>query len=304
MRKRFVTRKLSVAILLASALCVMGAGPAAQATAPHYTDGTQCDGGSFCALPSNPPPLSPAFSTPCGIAIVDPSSFVFVTLHFVYGTTPPPAGVVPVTDDASDVVNYVGNAPGTFLVDVSSFVAGRVGFMAYTWNIGKGVTAWVPFDCSPFTVGYWGNHLAPKNTSGCTGLPSGTHCSRNGPWTNQFLPQNVGNFPVSTFQIAADVIAANNCSNASSSSQNAIGCLAAQLLAAELNVANMPNPCIVTVTDGINDANAFLQGLVVDGVTGIVYTGPTGTYPLSSAQRNEALVLKDKLANYNQGGGC
>jgi len=66
----------------------------------------------------------------------------------------------------------------------------------------------------------------------------------------------------------------------------------------------MPNPCIVTVTDGISDANAFLKGLVIDGVTGIVYTGPTSSYSLSSAQRNEALVLKNTVANYNEGGGC
>jgi hypothetical protein len=127
---------------------------------------------------------------------------------------------------------------------------------------------------------------------------------QNGPWTSQFLPKAIGNFAVTTFPTAAKIIAANNCSNASTSSQNAIGCLAAQLLAAELNVANISNPCIVTVTDGINDANAFLEGLTVDGVTGIVYTGPNTSYTFTGAQRNEALTLKNKLVNYNQGSGC
>ena len=69
-------------------------------------------------------------------------------------------------------------------------------------------------------------------------------------------------------------------------------------------MANISNPCIQTVHDGINDANSWLSGGTVDGVAGISYTGPTSTYTLSTAQRNEALVLKNKLVNYNQGGGC
>lgn len=146
---------------------------------------------------------------------------------------------------------------------------------------------------APLTIGYWGNHLAANGTSGCTHLPNGTGCSKNGPWTKQFLPQPLGNFSVSTFQLAAAVFAANNCSNAASSSQNAVGCLAAQLLAAELNVANVSNPCIDST---IADANAFL-------VT-IGYVGPTGHYTLTTSQRNSALALKDTLVNYNQGGGC
>lgn len=69
-------------------------------------------------------------------------------------------------------------------------------------------------------------------------------------------------------------------------------------------MANGSNTCIVTVADGINNANAFLSGLTVDGVTGISYTGPASSYTLTTAQRNEALTLKNKLVNYNQGGGC
>jgi hypothetical protein len=133
---------------LGSALAVIGAllllAAPAQATQPHYTDGTTFDGQTNFG----PPPLSPAFSTSCAVAIVDPASFVFVTLHFVYGTTAPTPGAVPVHDDASDVVNYVGSVPGTFTVDITSFVAGQQGFLAYTWNIGTGVTAWVSFNCT------------------------------------------------------------------------------------------------------------------------------------------------------------
>ena len=153
-------------------------------------------------------------------------------------------------------------------------------------------------------IGYWERHLAPSGTPGCTPLPSGTNCSPTGPWTNQYLPQSLGNYSVSTFQLAAAVFAANNCSNLSNA-QNTVACLSAQLLAAELNVANASSSCIVTVHDGINDANAWLMGHTVDGVAGITYTGPPGNYHgLTSAQRNEGLALKNVLVNYNEGGGC
>ena len=149
---------------------------------------------------------------------------------------------------------------------------------------------------APLTIGYWGNHLAPNGTTGCTGLPSGTGCSSNGPWANKYLPQPLGGYSVTTFQTVAKVIAANNCSNATTSAQNAVGCLAAQLLAAELNVAFGANTCIITNANGINAANAFLST--------IPYIGPTSTYTLTTAQRNQALTLKNELVNYNQGGGC
>jgi hypothetical protein len=162
------------------------------------------------------------------------------------------------------------------------------------------------------TIGYWGNHLASstKNTtyydSNCTKVPNGTGCSNNGPWAKKYLPQYLGPYAVDTILKAANVFAANNCSNASSSSQNAVACLAAQLLGAELNVATgLSNSCIVTVPDGITDANSWLSGGIVDTVAGITYAGPTGTtYNLTSAKRNEALKLKNKLVNFNQGGGC
>ena len=51
-------------------------------------------------------------------------------------------------------------------------------------------------------------------------------------------------------------------------------------------------------------ADAFLSGGVADGVTGITYTGPTGNYTLSAAQRAEAILLKDAMDKYNNNGGC
>jgi hypothetical protein len=163
---------------------------------------------------------------------------------------------------------------------------------------------------APLTIGYWTNHLASSSKTStwydsyCSKPLNGTGCSSNGPWTKQFLPQLLGGYTVDTVLKAAQVFVANNCSNASSSAQNAVGCLAAQLLGAELNVANLSKPCIVTVADGINDANSFMKSGTVDGVTGVTYTGPMATYSLTTAQRNEAIVLKNKLVNYNQGGGC
>ena len=138
------------------------------------------------------------------------------------------------------------------------------------------------------TPGYWKNHLAVNGSAGCSTLPNGTGCSRNGPFTKTYLPLNLGNYTVTTIGQAANVFVGMNCSN--SSGQNAVGCLAGQLLAAELNVANGASHCANTV---ISDANAFL-------VT-IGYSGPSGTYSLTSAQRATAVQLAGELSAYNAG---
>jgi hypothetical protein len=146
---------------------------------------------------------------------------------------------------------------------------------------------------SRLTPGYWKNHLAPNGSTGCRGLPSGTSCSSNGPWANQDLSKVLGTYAVNTILKAAQVFAAMNCS--SSSSQNAIGCLAGHLLAAKYNRnINTSDPCIDSV---IATANAFLIA--------INYTGPTGNYSgITAAQRNTAISLKNQLDAYNNGGGC
>src|SRR5690349_9523903 len=94
----------------------------AHAVDPQYTDGTQCSG-TFC--PGTPPPTNPVWQDgqECHIDIVDPPFFVFMTEHFVYGTVEPPAGVVPVHDDASMTFPYHGVAPAKFPIDVTAFVA-------------------------------------------------------------------------------------------------------------------------------------------------------------------------------------
>jgi len=125
----------------------------------QYTDGTQCSG-SFC--PGGPPPTNPVFlrGSKCKTDVIDPPTLAFVTEHFVYSTTPPAAGAVPVTDDASAVYPYVHSAPGLLKINIEAFVAGKQGFRAATWNIGQGVTAWVPFDCR--------SHKATRTTTTTT----------------------------------------------------------------------------------------------------------------------------------------
>ena len=152
-----------------------------------------------------------------------------------------------------------------------------------------------PVGAKPLTPGYWKNHLAPVSAT-CAPKDG---CSNNGPWTSQYLPQPIGNYSVDTTAKVTAIFAGMNCS--SSSSQDAIGCLAGHLLATELNLANGSSTCIAGT---VADANAFLKGQVVMGVTGITYTGPSGTYTLTSAQRNLAIQLKNKLDTYNNGGGC
>jgi hypothetical protein len=150
---------------------------------------------------------------------------------------------------------------------------------------------------APLTPGYWKNHLALTGTTGCSGLPSGTGCSSNGPFTKTYLPKSLGNYQVDTILKAAQVFALMNCSNTGSNSaqnQNAVGCLAGHLLATELNLANGSDPCIQATVDA---ANTFLIS--------IGYVGPSGNYTgLTATQRATAISLKTTLDNYNNGGGC
>jgi len=120
--------------------------------------------------------------------------------------------------------------------------------------------------------GYWKNHQAA---------------------TTALLPQTLGSFTVSDSATAKAIFDAMNCSNSSTSTQNAVGCLAGQLLAAKLNVAIGASACIAPT---IAAADAFLIS--------IGYTGPTGTYTLTADQRATAISLKSTLDAYNNTGTC
>ena len=108
-------RRVGLLVLLFVGALALPLGVSAPAHAADlgYTDGTQCQG-PFC--PGSPPPTDPVWAPgqECKIDIVDPPSFVYVTEHFVYGTTPPPAGVVPVVADVSATFPYHGEAPAFF----------------------------------------------------------------------------------------------------------------------------------------------------------------------------------------------
>ena len=173
--------------------------------------------------------------------------------------------------------------------------AGALGWVTSALSITNLPPPPPPVGATPLTPGYWKNHLAPVSA---TCAPK-NGCSNNGPWTSQYLPQSLGNYSVDTTAKVTAVFAGMNCS--SSSSQDAIGCLAGHLLATELNLANGSSTCIAGT---VADANAFLKSQVVMGVTGITYTGPSGTYTLTSAQRALAIQLKNKMDTYNNGGGC
>jgi hypothetical protein len=155
---------------------------------------------------------------------------------------------------------------------------------------------------SPLTIGYWKTHMyiCPS------GVKTGTNgCNNNGPFTSQFLGHTICNgscvvgklsslYSADTTTKALAVFNANNCANASTSNSNAASCLAAQLLGAELNVANIANPCIC---DTINQAIAFL--------TAVGYNGPGSAVTFNATYtRAGAIALKTALDNYNNGLGC
>jgi hypothetical protein len=104
------------------------------------------------------------------------------------------------------------------------------------------------------------------------------------------LPVTLGDFPIASTNDASKVFNAMNCS--STKDQDAVGCLAGQLLAAKLNVKNGASNCINTV---IAQADALLVA--------IGYHGP-GKYTLTTAQRTQLISLKNALDKYNNGLGC
>jgi hypothetical protein len=107
--------------------------------------------------------------------------------------------------------------------------------------------------------------------------------------TGALLPVTLGRFTVDSTTTASAIFAAMNCGI--TSPQGAVGCLAAQLVTAELNVANdVSNACAYST---IVQANMFL-------VT-IGYAGPNLTYPQTAAQRDAAISLAGKLDSFNNG---
>jgi hypothetical protein len=174
-----------------------------------------------------------------------------------------------------------------------------------TYNASDGACEPLAGAFNALTPGYWKNHMANSSSKGpfystdCKNVQKyGGSCSSNGPWAIQYLPQSLGNFSVANIITASQVFQAMNCS--STKDQDAIGCLAGHLLAAKLNLAN-GSPAFPCILQAVADADAFLKGQIVNGVTGINYIGPSGKYTLTAAQRQLAVSLKTTLDNYNNG---
>ena len=155
---------------------------------------------------------------------------------------------------------------------------------------------------SPLTIGYWKTHMSlcgPHVKTGTNG------CNNNGPFTSDFLGHTICNgtcvagklsslYSADTTTKALAVFNGNNCANSGASNSNAAACLAAQLLGAELNVANIANPCIC---DTINQA--------IDFLTHVGYNGPGSAVTFNATYtRAGAIALKTALDNYNNGLGC
>lgn len=164
---------------------------------------------------------------------------------------------------------FIKNTIGDFLGLVSRAGPGSDTFFAKTLTADLEVRTGDFEKEAPQTPGYWKNHADQ---------------------TAALLPQSLGDYVVDTWTKARAVFDAMSCGEGQPN--GALGCLAGQLLAAKLNVANGADPCIGAVTD---KADGLLRSKG--------YAGP-GAYSLTPEERAMALSLKDLLANYNNGGGC
>jgi hypothetical protein len=195
----------------------------------------------------------------------------------VVGTNPFPGAESPGTTRTVNAGSYTvtETGPSGYILVPSADCSGTI-------DVGQTKTCtMLNHDIAPRqTIGYWKNHQSQ---------------------TTALLPQKLGNYNVATFAQATAVFNATNCSG--SSAQDAIGCLAGQLLAAELNLANFASPCIQPT---VNKATSFLKGgtVTVSGNTaaGVNYVGPSGTYTLNSTRRAIAVSLSNALNNYNNNG--
>jgi hypothetical protein len=127
-----------------------------------------------------------------------------------------------------------------------------------------------PAGIMSLTPGYWRNHPDLLRT---------------------YLPVILGDYRVDTVTKATTIFDTMNCS--STTTQDAVGCLAGHSLAAKLNVANKASTCI---SPTVTEADSFLRS--------VKYTGPSGTYRLTTTQRSTAVRIKDALDLYNNNVGC
>jgi hypothetical protein len=290
MRTRVVTR---VSRCAAGLLVCLGAGGLAatalsstsdQATAAYYY---YCPGGGaggnygYCPPTTTTTTTAPQPGTLRVIKhVVNDDSGTSIAADFtinVTGTSPVPSTFPGAESPGTNVTITAGSYSVT-----ETGPAGYVGF--FSADCSGTIAASQTKTCT-----ITNNDIAPRRTQGYWK----THADA----TTALLPQTVGSYAVITF---ADALAVFNANCSSSKAGDLIGCLAAQLLAAKLNLASATDPCIQpTVTKAV----AFLSGgtVTVGGVTatGVTYTGPSGTYTLSASQRAVAETLKNALDRYN-----
>jgi hypothetical protein len=163
----------------------------------------------------------------------------------------PPSGSGPTTLVFSQTVNICGY----FQVDVGQ----HQGLNQVAANLSSGWTRVLGCGLGQrLTPGYWKNHQAA---------------------TEAQLPQMLGGYKVSTFAQATAIFDAMKCSAP-------VNCLAAHLLAAELDVSAGSSTCIAGT---FLSANSFLTSVGYHGVD---------SYTLTSAQASTALALEQTLDNY------
>ena len=131
------------------------------------------------------------------------------------------------------------------------------------------------------TPGYWKNHLGTTATKTCSPKHPTTPC------VAEFLPIKLGNYTVATTGEAFSVLSDLACRT------TGINCLAGQLLAVRLNLANhTTGVCIAPV---VAKATKLLKT--------VGYHGPA-TYTVTATQTARAKRLAAKLSLYNSTGIC
>ena len=163
-----------------------------------------------------------------------------------------------------DIVNAPVNIPS-----VLTAVAG--GLSNFVWGENGPAGTCTPVTTStssPLTIGYWKNHTSAMSP---------------------LLPQALGNYTVATTAEGVAVLS-------NPSAQYAENQLAAQLLAAELNLGNNAPSCPALST-AIADANALLATIGYNGP-------PSSVIGSASPYRTRAINDATALADYNQGSLC
>jgi hypothetical protein len=161
----------------------------------------------------------------------------------------PPAGEGPTTLTFQQTVKICGY----FQVDVGQH------FNHTHANLSSGFTRVLGCQLGErLTPGFWKNHQSA---------------------TEALLPQKLGNYTVNSFAQAYAIFLAMKCSAP-------VNCLAAHLLAAQLDVSGGASSCISAT---ILDANNFLVS--------VGYAGP-GTYTLTASQSTQALAMESTIDAY------